>query len=307
MSELPEQIVQATHGSVDHPLRIGDFEIPCYVLEDGRRVLVQQSLLKALGMSPGGSGVSRRIQSGTRLSKFITGKSLQPFFKDSVVEAVSNPIRFRTTKGGNAYGFEATVLADICDAILEARKENKLDRQQEDIAKRCEILVRGFARVGIIALVDEATGYQEVRTRNALEEILEKFVTKELSKWAKTFPDEFYQELFRLRGWQYRPFSVKRPILVGNLTINLVYDRLAPGVIDELKKQNPKDSKGRRKHKLFQYLTEDVGHPRLREHLSAVIALMKASTTWNHFYPMIERALPRYNTTMLLPLDDAEN
>jgi P63C domain len=302
--EQPKQIVQATHGSIDRPLRIGNIEIPCYVLEDGRRVLVQQGLLKALDMSPGGSGVSRRTQSGTRLSKFIAGKSLQPFVNDSLVEAISNPIIFRTTKGSNAYGFEATVLADICDAILEARKERRLDRQQEHIAEQCEILVRGFARVGIIALVDEATGYQEVRARNALEEILEKFVTKELSKWAKTFPDEFYQELFRLRGWQYMPFSVKRPILIGNLTINLVYDRLAPGVVDELKRLNPKDSKGRRKHKMFQNLTEDIGHPRLREHLSAVIALMKASTSWDNFYRMIERALPRYNTTLTIPWDD---
>jgi len=308
MPEQPEQseeIVQATHGSIDHPLRIGDFEIPCYVLEDGRRVLVQQGLLKALGMSPGGSGVSRRIQSGTRLSKFIAGKSIQPFVQDTLVEAVSNPIVFRNTKGAKAYGFEATVLADICDAILEARKEKKLDRQQEHIAERCEILVRGFARVGIIALVDEATGYQEVRARNALEEILEKFVTKELLKWAKTFPDEFYQELFRLRGWQYMPFSVKRPILVGTLTNNLVYERLAPGVVDELKRLTPKNSKGRRKHKMFQHLTEDIGHPRLREHLSAVIALMKASTSWSNFYRMIERALPRYNTTLPLPWDEA--
>src|SRR6184192_4200212 len=96
---MVEQVVQATHGSIDHPLRIGDFEIPCYVLEDGRRVLVQHGLLKALGMSPGGSGTSRRIQSGTRLSKFITGKSLQPFVNDSVARAISNPIVFRTTKG----------------------------------------------------------------------------------------------------------------------------------------------------------------------------------------------------------------
>jgi hypothetical protein len=256
-------------------------------------------------MSPGGSGVSRRIQSGTRLSKFVTGKSLQPFVNDSLAQAISDPLVFRTTKGGKAYGFEATVLADLCDAILEARKEKKLDRQQEHIAERCEILVRGFARVGIIALVDEATGYQEVRSRNALNEILELFVTKELRKWAKTFPDEFYQELFRLRGWQYMPFTVKRPILVGTLTNNLVYDRLAPRVIDELKKLNPRDSKGRRKYKQFQYLTEDIGHPRLREHLSAVIALMKASTSWSNFYRMLERALPRFSTTQNSLWDDS--
>ena len=46
------EIAKATHGSRDSPLRIGDIEIPCYVLSDGRRVLVQKSLVAALGMTP---------------------------------------------------------------------------------------------------------------------------------------------------------------------------------------------------------------------------------------------------------------
>jgi P63C domain len=286
-----EQPIQATHGSPDHPLRLSGFEIPCYVLEDGRRVIIQQGLLKALDMSPGGASKSKE---GNRLAKFINGKSIRPFFTPELVEAISKPITIRLPKGGIARGFEATILADICDAILEARKQKQLDWQQDHIAQRCEILVRGFARVGIIALVDEATGYQNFRARTALEEILEKFISKELVKWSKMFPDEFYRELFRLRGWQYTPFSVKRPVIVGNLTTDIVYDRLAPGVVDELKRLTPKDNKGRRKHKFFQRLTEDIGHEKLREHLIAVITLMKASTTWNGFYRMLQRVKPSY-------------
>jgi hypothetical protein len=304
---MTEQPVQATHGSPDHPLRLSGFEIPCYVLEDGRRVIIQQGLLKALDMSPGGASKSKE---GNRLTKFINGKSISPFFIPELVEAISKPITIRLPKGGIARGFEATILADICDAILEARKQKQLDWQQEHIAQRCEILVRGFARVGIIALVDEATGYQNFRARTALEEILEKFISKELVKWSKMFPDEFYQELFRLRGWQYTPFSVKRPVIVGNLTTAIVYNRLAPGVVDELKKLTPKDSQGRRKHKLFQRLTEDIGHDKLREHLIAVITLMRASTTWNGFYRMLQRVKPSYKHIVeQQPLfeDDEEN
>jgi hypothetical protein len=159
--------------------------------------------------------------------------------------------------------------------------------------------------VGIIALVDEATGFQEIRSRKALEEILEQFIAKDLRKWAKTFPDEFYKEMFRLRNWQYVPFSVKRPGVVGRYTNDLVYERLAPGVLEELKRKTPKTPAGHRKHRFFQWLTEDVGHPRLREHLTAVIALMKASTKWSQFYRMLQRALPRYGDT--IPLDFPEN
>ena len=101
-------------------------------------------------------------------------------------------------------------------------------------------------------------------------------------------------EMFRLRGWQYVPWSVKRPSVVGKYTTDLIYERLAPGVLEELKCLTPRDEKGRTKHRFFQRLTEDVGHPRLREHIASVVTLMKASTKWGQFYRMLQRALPKY-------------
>jgi hypothetical protein len=167
--------------------------------------------------------------------------------------------------------------------------------------------MRGFAKVGIVALVDEATGYQEVRDRLALQKILEKYLREEYAKWARTFPDEFYENLFRLRGWQYRPLTLKKPGVVGHLTNDLIYKRLAPGVLDELKKKNPIVAPGQRRQRHHQWLTEDVGHPRLREHLSAVMALMKASTKWSSFYRSMQRALPQYGNTIPLALDEPED
>jgi hypothetical protein len=296
-----EKIAQATHGSPDHPLKIGDIEIPCYVLEDGRRVLVQGSMINALDMS---QGTASGKGSGDRLTRFIHSKSLKKYVPDELANVIIEPIKFRSPAGALAYGYEATVLANICESVLEARQKGKLNYQQEHIATRCEILMRGFARVGIVALVDEATGFQDYRSRQALEEILEKFITDELGKWAKTFGDDFYRELFRLRGWQYSPFSVKRPQVVGHLTNDIVYQRLAPGVLTELKRRTPRDEKGRLKNKLFQRLTADVGHPRLREHLTAVTVLMKASPNWAAFYRLLQRALPKFNQTLDLPYDD---
>lgn len=295
-----KQLVRATHGSPDNPLRIGDVEIPCYVLEDGRRVIHQRGLVAALGMSRGSSSDS----GGDRLAKFTQGKALQPYISEGLLNAATKPIKFRTPKGALAYGYEATVLADICEAVLQARADNRLQKQQEHIARQCEILVRAFARVGIIALVDEATGYQSDRARQALEEILRKFISEELLKWAKTFPDDFYRELFRLRGIQYSEVTSKRPGYIGRLTNDIVYERLAPGVLEELKRLTPKDSKGRRKHKYFQRLTEDIGHEKLREHLSNVITLMRASPNWPTFYKLLQRALPKYNPQLSLPIPE---
>lgn len=216
------------------------------------------------------------------------------------------PFKFKPLKGPAAYGYRAEILPEVCDVFLEARNADALKPNQEHIARHCEILVRSFAKVGIIALVDEATGYQYDRARHALEEILDRFISKELRKWAKTFPDEFYEQMFKLRGWQYVPFSIKRPGVVGKYTNDLVYERLAPGVLEELKRITPRDAKGRTKHRHFQRLTEDVGHARLREHLTAVIALMKASSKWGQFYRMLQRALPKYGEQMPLDMEEPD-
>lgn len=291
---------KAAFGSPDHPLRIGDLEIPCYVLGDDRRVLVQRGMMDALDMKQGTAGRG----AGDRLAKFVATKALSPFVSNELSEVITNPIVFSTQSGGKAYGYEATILADLCDAVLDARKSRTLNYQQEHIAARCEMLVRAFAKVGIIALVDEATGYQEVRDRRALEAILDRFLRKELAAWAKRFPDEFYQQIFRLKGWQWKGMSVNRPGVVGKYTTDLVYERLAPGIVDELERLNPRNDKGNRKAKHHQWLTEDVGHPALAQHLYALIGFMRISDDWEHFYRMVQRAYPRKNTTLLLPMPD---
>lgn len=292
-----KDVVIATHGSPDHPLKIGDLEIPCYVLADGRRVLHQRGMVTALGMSRGGSSKG----GGDRLAHFVTGKALNSFISNDIQDVTTSPIKFKTTNGSLAYGYEAQILADICDAVLEARSLGKLQKQQLHIAKRCEILVRGFARVGIIALVDETTGYQRDRAKDALSSILEAFIAKELQPWVKTFPDEYYQELFRLRGLQYPSDTVQRPQYFGNLTNDIVYRRIAPGVLEELKRVVPKNDKGKAKTKLFQKLTDNIGYPKLREHMASTVTIMKLSIDYQDFISKLDRIHPRYNETRMLP------
>jgi hypothetical protein len=227
----------------------------------------------------------------------LQGKALKQFISNELLEK-SRPIKFRTPSGSVASGYRAEILPQVCDVYLAARQNNVLPTNQQHVAKKAEILVRGLAHVGIIALVDEATGYQADRARDALATILEAFVAKELRKWVKTFPADFYREMFRLRGLPYTG-SVKKPQYIGHLTNDLVYARLAPGILEELRRVTPRNEKGKLKHRLFQRLTDDVGHPKLREHLASVIALMRAADTWEQFMPMIDRSLKRYT---VLPL-----
>lgn len=299
-------IKQATHGDDAHPLRIGDIELPCYVLEDGTRVLSQRGMIAGLGMSRGSSS---REDGGDRLAGFLGGKGISPYVSSELSAAITNPIRFRHPAGGNlAYGYPATILADICDAVLAARREGVLQKQQEHIAHQAEILVRGFARVGIIALVDEATGYQADRARDALAKILESFIAKELQPYVRTFSIDYYRELFRLRGLPFPTDSVRRPQYFGKLTNDIIYKRLAPGVLDELKRVTPRsESTGRHKQHLFRRLTTNTGYPKLREHLGSVVTLMKLSKTYEDFREKLDRLHPRFDETLFLPFDDIED
>jgi len=300
LSNLPK----ATHGSADHPLKLGDVEITCYVLEDGTRVLSQRGLQTSLGMSvSGGSGGEQRI---AVLMEKIHTQSIElnelSVRITQVIERIKNPIKFRPTGGGGlTFGFEATLLADICEVFLMARKDGVLRIAQARYADQCEILVRGFARVGIIALVDEATGYQDARAKNALAQILEKFVAKELQPWVKTFPVEYYKELCRLYGVPFPPPSGNFPQFFGHITNNAVYSRLAPELLPELKKAASKQEK---KARLHQYLTSDVGHPKLREHLSSIVTLLKLSEEKEKFLKLVDKIHPRYNENYTLDFED---
>src|SRR5690606_15503057 len=148
---------------------------------------------------------------------------------------------------------------------------------------------------GIIALVDEATGFQRDREKDALAQILEAFIAKELQPWLKTFPPDFYEEMFRLRGLPYPNLSGKRPQYFGVLTNSVVYDRLAPGVREELQKGIPRNEAGRPTAKYFQKLTQNAGYPKLREHLGSVVTLMKLSDTWEDFMAKLDRLHPKFN------------
>jgi len=194
----------------------------------------------------------------------------------------------------------------MCDVILAARKAKVLRPNQTHIAEQCEILVRGFARVGIIALVDEATGYEKDKRKDDLTRILEAFIAKELQPWLPTFDSDFYEGIFRLRGLSYPTDRVKRPLYFGHITNDIVYKRLAPGVLEELKKVTPKDAAGRNKHKYFQHLTSNKGYPKLKQHLGSVITIMKLSESWQDFMNKINRIHPRYNETLSI-LFDSDN
>lgn len=277
-------------------LTIGDAAIGCAVLEDRRRVLTQSDMMKAMGRARQAKG--RAYYDGdVNLPAFLTAKNLKPFITKELY-VTSSQIEFRLPSGNRAFGYLAEILRQVCEVYLKAREAGVLVRSQLHIAHQAELLIRGLADVGIQALVDEATGYQRDRAANALAEILERFIAKELQPWVKTFPDTLYEELFRLRGLKYPRDSVKKPQYFGHLTNDIIYHRLAPGVLKELKTSTPKSPTGRPKHHFHRRLTPDLGNPKLREHLASVITIMKLSSDYDDFKKKLDRLHPRYDKTM---------
>lgn len=287
---------------------LGSYSVACAVLEDERRIITQAAFLRTLGRSrspKAGTGVFSTIED---VPFFLQAEVLKPFIDDALKASV-RPIFYRSKSGGRGVGYDAIALKNVAEAYLQFRddcyeRNGELPLRYKKMVQAADLVIRGLAEVGIVALVDEATGYQDVRRRAALQEVLDSFLLKELAAWAKRFPDEFYKQIFRLRGWEWRGRRFNPPQVVAKYTNDFVYDRLAPGIREELERRMPRNEEGQKKGKLHQLFTEDVGHPALAQHLHAVITLMKASGDWAQFKRLLDKSLPKRGDTLPLPLND---
>jgi len=244
-------------------LDLAGFKLPCYVLADGTRILSSRGIHNALKMAEEDDQQKR----GPRLKEYLSQKSLQPFVNSEKERGHFEPI---ICYKGNVkiHGYEATTLVDICNVYLEARKQIDLSPRQAIIAEQCEILVRSFAKIGIIALIDEATGYQYERERFELQKILKAFISEKILEWKQTFPLSYYKELFKLWNIPFTAENVKRkPQFIGWLTNELVYKNLPKGkdILEKLKKKTPKTKGGYYKHRFHQSLTRRVGREELKK------------------------------------------
>jgi len=298
-----DRLLKSIYGSDKTPLKLGDLEIPCYVLEDGTRVFSGRGVQKAIGYDS---------KSGQWMKSFCNIKGLSPYFyagDQSIAERLSNPIKFKRVDAGGSQsdtnGYEVTLLVDICSIIIDANRAGDFDDMK--IVRNADIIIRSVAKVGIIALVDEVTGYQQDKNRakDELQKFLAQFISDEASRWVKTFNDSFFEMIYRMHGWSWT-LTHRRPGVVGKWINDIVYERLAPVILTELQKVNPKTDKGTRKDRHHQHLTEDVGRPKLKEHLAAVEALGRASGyNWAKFMQMLNAAFPKqYQQLDLLFPDD---
>jgi len=263
-------------------------QIPCAVLKDGTRLITTKGLIKALGKANSAGGRGTLV---AKIPPFLNVNALKPFIDSDLTSSLS-PIEFQMTNGAKAYGYKAEALPKICEVFLNARDCGVLTEKQLKHAATADLLMRSLAKIGIIALIDEATGYQEFRDKTALQAILDKYLSAEAAKWAKTFPDGFYLGLFRLKNWDLSKDLKKKPGVVAHYTKDLVYNRLAPGLMDSLEEKNPVQESGRRKNCHHQFLTKEQGLTHLKGHLFMVQKIMKMSKNWEDFMEKMDSLLP---------------
>lgn len=292
-----EKLLKATHGSDKTQLELGEIKIPCYVLSDGTRVFSGRGIQRALGAT---------ATSGTWLTKFVNESPITKHFKTGVLDQLNTPIKFQRPQAGGSqsgtYGYEVTILIDICDSILEANKTGeKVDR---DIVNNAQSIIRSVAKVGIIALVDEVTGYQYAREKNELQKILSAYIAEEILKWQLTFTSEFYKQIFRLWDIPFTPQYIKRkPSFIGKLTTKYIYDELPKGVIEKIKEKTPKTTGGNYKYRFHQSLTPEIGREHLKKQIIEVTTLMSIAQSKEVFQDLFKQ---KYNKTIQLDLEFEE-
>lgn len=294
---------KATHRG---ELKIGDLRVPCAVLEDGQRIISEHGITTALGSRSGASKRKKKSaeNEGAPLPIFLAPSQLYSHITEELQSGPLQPVYYKDGRR-KVVGYGAEVLPAVCDVWLKAREAGDLQPQQLARAQNAEILMRALAKIGIVALVDEATGYQQDRDRDELHKLLAVYLSEERLQWAKRFPDEFYRQIYRLKGWSW-PNHGKRTPFLGKITNHIVYDKLPEGVLGKLQDRNPTNpNTKRRQWKHHQFLSEDIGQPDLRDHLLQLIAIMRISSSWRVFEKHLTAAFP--NSGDQLPLIDDDD
>lgn len=274
--------IRATHrGSFKDEFGI---DVECYVLDDEQKtaVISQRGMGAALGLS-GSSGAS--------LPRFLGGGNVAPYVGAELTEKLANPLIFQWSSVvlnmplTTIYGYDVTILIDICKAIITAFDEGKLAKRQEHIARQAHVVLNASAKAGIKGLVYALAGYDA--TREEVVRAFKFYVREEARDYEKEFPDQLYNEWYRLyelpRPAKNKPWKFKA------LTVDHVYTPLARsnGKILQLTRAQ-KASSADRRAKLHQFLSE-IGVKALRRHLGQLLGIAQVSPDKDIYERHIEK------------------
>lgn len=280
--------------SIEHEgvLKLGDFTVPCFVTKSGVRLIASrkmQEILKVVEEDPDDQpGVQRP---GTRFQRFLTRKFFNSLISKEELEDLFTPIR-RTYRGRVINGYKSEALTKFCELMMQAKVNGLLSTERQSIvAMQAKVLYDSFAKIGLIALIDEATGYQQIRDPSALRLLVQQYIAAEKREWDKQFPDSFYDGLNRMYNSKKLTTTARgtviqnRPQHFAIFTRTYVYEPLENGaVLEELDRINPKiNAKGNRRDRFHQHLSQGYGIEKLKRQVLAVETLVDVSDNVSQF------------------------
>lgn len=294
-------MLESLVANYEGELHLGDKVLPCAVLSNGCRVLTATSVFEAFDRPrKGKSSEGYRVD---QMPSFINANNLQPFVDEEFRE-LTELMPYTSLSGSLRQGYDARVLRGLCKIYIDARKAGVLLKSQERFADISESILYALSDVGIVALVDEATGYQYDREKDELQKILKAYISDELLPWQKRFPDSYYKELFRLNGWDFTIKDIRRrPSVIGRWTNTIIYEELPKEVLNELKSKTPKNDAGKPIAKYHQSLTLNIGEPNLERQITKVVALFQVSDNMEQFWHNFKKMKDRQRGQLEIPFE----
>jgi hypothetical protein len=250
-------------------LEIGSVQIECYVLDSLKRVIHKRGMAKALGM---------KSEGGNAFMKTMGRKGLGSQIGEDLRSKLDNPIIFKTLTTDPGHGYDATILIDICAAILDASKAGRLGAGQAALAVQAEIIIRASAKLGIVAMVDEATGFIADKRREKYKDLFREFIREEIRLYDEPqFPDQLFDVIYKIYGLPRKADSNTHPQFFGKFIRKYIYQPLANSngaILEMLDEKNPVVYvNGGRRYKMYNFLSEVVGMPALKSHFWQVIGI----------------------------------
>lgn len=258
-----------------------EYEIQCYVIDDGERVERYLSQSEVVKLISGGR------ESGN-LQRYLASSALQDTLPCEIRECYNDNILVINAGLYSVNGVKASTVVDICNAYLKARQLGILKFNQIKLAEQSEIFISALAKTGIDAIIDEATGYQYFRKANDLQAKLDAYIVEGYREWTRTFPREFFMHLYRLEGKTPPQIDQPYPKRFGKYVMQFVYDTLDPEIADYLRENNPTPQGKKHHHQKF----NDFGYKALTDHLFSVLGIAKASMNLDKFKENLSFAFP---------------
>jgi P63C domain len=268
MTRKPNKLPVAKYLGV---LEVLDLQIPCYVLDNGLRVMGRVAVTFML----------TQVKGQGDLEGYLSSENWKAFvdLDELIMQMVMFDLPEVEQLKRSVKGLPTGVLIDLCSGLVNALNAHQLGevtltKRQLEIARQASRFLAACAKVGLDALVDEATGYQEFREKDALQVKLRAYLEESMRPWEKTFPDELWIEFGRLTNWSGS--VTQRPKYWGILVTQLIYQYLDQDVAHWLKENVPEPRKGRNYH---QWLSSQYGLKRLVEHIWMVVGVAKTCHT----------------------------